>query len=491
MTSTRSTPAPAEELETVLDNAKAAYGKLESARPEELAGMLRGVADALEGATEELVPLAQRESGLPEGRLRGELVRTTFQLRLFGDVVEEGSHLGAALDSPASDWPTGARPDMRRVSLPLGPVLVFAASNFPFAFSVAGGDTASALAAGCPVVVKAHPGHPELSRRTAELVTTALREAGAPGGTFALIEGSEASRAAVLDGRIRAGAFTGSNSGGRALFDLACSRADPIPFYAEMGSVNPAFVTPEAAEQRGDEIARGFLDSYTLGVGQFCTKPGLLFVPQQVLREFEETLVPEVRQRNAAPMLSSGIENAFREGLDSLREHSAVRELVTGGHSEGGVTPTLLSTTTEELLAHSEELMGECFGPVSLLVGYSDTDQLVEAATAFSGELTATVQGVEDEKVVESLFEVLRSRVGRLVWNGWPTGVSVSYAMQHGGPYPATTAPTHTSVGTAAVERFLRPVSFQNAPTAVLPEALRDGNPLGIPRRVDGKLHSA
>ncbi|WP_017973587.1 aldehyde dehydrogenase (NADP(+)) [Actinopolyspora halophila] len=492
MTSTRSTPAvPAEELEAVLDNAKAASGKLESARPEELAGMLRGVADALEGATEELVPLAQRESGLPEGRLRGELVRTTFQLRLFGDVVEEGSHLGAALDSPAPDWPTGARPDMRRVSLPLGPVLVFAASNFPFAFSVAGGDTASALAAGCPVVVKAHPGHPELSRRTAELVTIALREAGAPEGTFALIEGTESGQAAVLDGRIRAGAFTGSNSGGRALFDLACSRADPIPFYAEMGSVNPAFVTPEAAEQRGGEIARGYLDSYTLGVGQFCTKPGLLFVPQQALREFEETLVPEVRQRNAAPMLSSGIANAFRESLNSLREHSAVRELVTGGHSEDGVTPTLLSTTTEELLAHSEELMGECFGPVSLLVGYSDTDQLVEAATAFSGELTATVQGVEDEKVVESLFGLLRSRAGRLVWNGWPTGVSVSYAMQHGGPYPATTAPTHTSVGTAAVERFLRPVSFQNAPAAVLPDALRDGNPLGIPRRVDGELYSA
>ncbi|PRW63182.1 aldehyde dehydrogenase (NADP(+)) [Actinopolyspora mortivallis] len=488
MTSTP--PSTTEALDSVLDRARTASEKLENLRPADTARMLRGIADTLDAAGEELVPLAQRESNLPEGRLCGELARTTFQLRLFGDLVEEGAHLAATIDSPDPEWPTGARPDLRRVHLPIGPVLVFAASNFPFAFSVAGGDTASALAAGCPVVVKAHPGHPDLSRRTAALVEGALAEAGAPEGTFALVEGTDTARAALLDERIRAGAFTGSHGGGRALFDLACSRAEPIPFYAEMGSVNPAFVTPEAARRRGAEIARGYLDSYTLGVGQFCTKPGLLFVPREQQSTFEETLLAEVAKRSAAPMLNPDIEHAFHDTLASLRGHPAVRELVAGTSTEEGVSPTLLATGASEFLEHSDELLRECFGPVSVLVGYSDTTELFRVAERFSGELTATVHGEEDEQPVASLFGILRRRAGRLVWNGWPTGVSVTHAMQHGGPYPATTAPTHTSVGTAAVERFLRPVSFQNSPQAVLPEALRDDNPLGIPRRVDGVRHS-
>ncbi|ASU77769.1 aldehyde dehydrogenase (NADP(+)) [Actinopolyspora erythraea] len=477
-------------LETVLDNATAAATRLAATSPAEIGGLLRAVASELDAHAEELVPLAQRESHLPEGRLRGELVRTTFQLRLFAETVEEGAHLKATIDSPDPEWPTGARPDLRRTLLPLGPVLVFAASNFPFAFSVAGGDTASALAAGCPVVVKAHPGHPELSRRTAEIVTGALAEAGAPDGTFALLEGNEPARAALLDERVRAGAFTGSNSGGRALFDLASSRESPIPFYAEMGSVNPAFVTPEAAAGRGAEIARGYLDSYTLGVGQFCTKPGLLLVPASAAQRFRDVLIPEVEQRAPAPMLNEGIETAFHDTLGSLRNHPAVETLVSGRRAEDGVGPTLLYTGARQLVDNRQELAGECFGPVSLLVGYSDTDELLEAAGIFSGELTATVHGNEEESVVAPLFRTLRARAGRLVWNGWPTGVSVSHGMQHGGPYPATTAPTHTSVGTAAIDRFLRPVSFQSAPRAVLPEALRDGNPLGIPRRVNGRMES-
>ncbi|SFD71921.1 NADP-dependent aldehyde dehydrogenase [Actinopolyspora alba] len=479
-----------EDHETVLDNATTAAEKLAATSPADIAGLLRGVAAELDAHTEELVPLAQRESHLPEGRLRGELVRTTFQLRLFADTVEEGAHLKATIDTPDPDWPTGARPDLRRTVLPLGPVLVFAASNFPFAFSVAGGDTASALAAGCPVVVKAHPGHPELSRRTAEIVAGALTSAGAPEGTFALVEGTEQAKAVLLDERVRAGAFTGSNTAGRALFDLACSRNSPIPFYAEMGSVNPAFVTPEAAAGRGAEIARGYLDSYTLGVGQFCTKPGLLLVPSSAAQRFRDVLIPEVEQRAAAPMLNDGIENAFRETLGALGDHAAVETLVSGRRSEGEVGPSLLYTSARELVDNREELTAECFGPASLLVGYSDTDELLEAAGVFTGELTATVHGNEEESIVAPLYRTLRARVGRLVWNGWPTGVSVSHGMQHGGPYPATTAPIHTSVGTAGIERFLRPVSFQNAPREVLPEAVRDGNPLGVPRRVNGRMET-
>ncbi|MDR7304125.1 aldehyde dehydrogenase (NADP(+)) [Haloactinomyces albus] len=488
MTTTEQTPTSAAELEAVLDGAARAAEPLAHLRPAQRAEFLRQVADALDKAGEELIEPARRESHLPESRLRGELVRTTFQLRLFGDVIDEGAYLGVTIDPPEKDWPTGARPDMRRMSLPLGPVVVFAASNFPFAFSVAGGDTAAALAAGCPVILKTHPGHPELSQRTGEIITAALASAGAPHGTFALIHGEEAGRDAITDPRVRAGAFTGSARGGRALFDLASARPDPIPFYAEMGSVNPVFVTPDAAAERAEDIAHGYLDSFTAGVGQFCTKPGLLFVPSEAIDAFERTLVSGVAQRAAAPMLNAGLEQAFRDALEPISGHESIRPLVSGDSTEDGTTPTLLRTSAEELIRHREPLTQECFGPVSILVGYSDEQELLEAVRLFTGELTSTVHGAEGEAIVPELFTELRKRAGRLIWNGWPTGVSVSHAMQHGGPYPATTAPTHTSVGTAAIERFLRPVCYQNTPSAVLPEALLDENPLGIPRRVNGHL---
>ncbi|MHB8505526.1 MAG: aldehyde dehydrogenase family protein, partial [Acidimicrobiales bacterium] len=359
----------------------------------------------------------------------------------------------------------------------------FAASNFPFAFSVAGGDTASALAAGCPVLLKAHPGHPRLSARTGEIVSGAL----GGGGTFGVLFGDEAGRRVLCDERIAAGAFTGSVAGGRALFDIAVSRPVPIPFFGELGSLNPTFVTAAALAARRDEILSGYVASFTLGAGQFCTKPGLLFVPAGA--GVEEDLVAIVAGRPGAPLLNERIAAGHARVREQLRARTEV--LVEGGGDPAAPAPTLLRTTVGHLLAGRDELLRECFGPTSIVVTYDDPGSLLEVAGALEGQLTATVQCEGDEPDVAELLRRLRDRVGRLVCNGWPTGVAVTWAMQHGGPYPATTAPATTSVGTAAIGRFLRPVSYQSVPDALLPPALRDGNPLGIPRRVDGRKEPA
>jgi NADP-dependent aldehyde dehydrogenase len=478
---------PPDELEAVLVAADGASRSWCDMTPAARASCVRAVADALDAESDELVPMAVAESHLGTDRLTGELVRTTFQLRFFADVVDEGSFLGATIDRPEPAWPPGPRPDLRRMLIPVGPVVVFAASNFPFAFSVAGGDTASALAAGCPVVLKAHPGHPRLSRRTGEIVSRALASSGAPSGTFAVIYGEEAGRVAVTSGHIRAGAFTGSLGGGRALFDLAVSRPTPIPFYAEMGSLNPVFVTRSALADRAHEILANFATSFTLSAGQFCTKPGLLFVPagtvsDEDLREALET------HRAGADLLNEHIQTGYTRQLDSLRHHPGVRTVVGDRSAAGeGPAPTVLATTVPELLAAPEELLVECFGPTSLVVEYADDAELLAAAVAFGGQLTAAVHGEKADTVVPALLALLADRAGRVLWNGWPTGVSVTDAMQHGGPYPATTASLYTSVGTAAINRFLRPVCYQSMPDLLLPPALRDANPLGIPRRVDGR----
>lgn len=476
-----------EELERVLAAAAQAAGPLAALRPAERARLVRAAADALDAAAGELVPIAIEESSLPEGRLTGEVARSSGQLRLFADALEEGSYLEVILDSADPDAKPVPRPDLRRMLLPLGPVLVFAASNFPFAFSVPGGDTASALAAGCPVVLKAHPGHPRLSARTGEVLAEALRAAGAPEGTFAVIHGMDVGTSALTDRRIKAAAFTGSERGGRALLDIATSRDEPIPFYGELGSLNPVFVTPAAVAARGDAIAAGYVGSFTLGTGQFCTKPGLLFLPEG--HGLEEKLVDAVRGTNAAGMLNDRIREGHAHERDRLEGLGAVRTLVHGDDGDAGVAPTLLATTAKELLADPDALLKECFGPTSIVVEYSDPDELLAAAEAFGGNLTATVQAEDsDSATLAPLLDRLRDRAGRLLFNGWPTGVAVAWAMHHGGPYPATTASVHTSVGTTAIRRFLRPVCYQNTPQALLPEALQDGNPLGLPRRIDGVL---
>ncbi|PYI66906.1 aldehyde dehydrogenase (NADP(+)) [Arthrobacter livingstonensis] len=475
-----------DELKAILAAAATAATEWALRSAAERAAALTAVADALDAAATKLVPIAQEETFLAAGRLTGELKRTTFQLRLFAELLTDGGYLDARIDHADDAWPMGARPDIRRVLEPLGPVLVFAASNFPFAFSVMGGDSCSALAAGCSVVLKAHPGHPRLSAAVGRIAADALRAAGAPEGLLQLIYGTETGRDALLDPRIKAGAFTGSIAGGRALFDLATSRPEPIPFYGELGSVNPVFVTEAAAAGRGAEIVAEFVASYTLGAGQFCTKPGILLVPADsgMVEELSSAARPE-----AARLLNDRIHSGYLASLSGLLEHDAVDSLgATEGAFDAPPAPALTTTTASALLADPEGLITECFGPSALVATYRTDDELLAVARVLNGQLTATIQGEESDAVAPELVRLLAKKAGRVLWNQWPTGVSVTYAQQHGGPYPATTAPTSTSVGTAGITRFLRPVAYQGLPAHLLPAAVRDDNPLGVPQRVNGKL---
>jgi NADP-dependent aldehyde dehydrogenase len=448
------------------------------------ADWLEAVADRLDAARDELVAIADEETHLGVPRLTGEVARTTGQLRLFARVIRDGGYLEATIDHANPDS-TPPAPDLRRLLVPLGPIAVFSASNFPFAFSVAGGDTASALAVGCPVIVKAHSGHARLSRRTAELVTEALRSAGAPDGSFALIEGREAGIALVNDPRITAVSFTGSVAGGRALFDVASARPEPIPFYGELGSINPVVITPAAADARGGDLAAGLAGSFTLGAGQFCTKPGVVFVPAGA--GFEDALVAAVGERDPQRMLTDRIDEAYASGVSALGDHEGVEILLSpGAGSDAGVRPAVVATSAAAVTADPEALLEEVFGPTTLLVRYTDASELDGALRALPGSLTATLHAEAGDDT-DLIVERLAGRAGRVLFTGWPTGVAVNWAQHHGGPWPATTTP-HTSVGATAVRRFLRPLAFQDAPESSLPEALHEANPLGIPRRVDGVL---
>ncbi|MEU3075793.1 aldehyde dehydrogenase (NADP(+)) [Streptomyces laurentii] len=462
--------------------AAAASREWAEAAPTARAHALEAVADALETERTELVALADAETHLGVPRLNGELSRTTFQLRLFADQVRTGEFLDVRIDRPDQQWPTGPRPELRRYRTAIGPILVFTASNFPFAFSVAGGDTASAWAAGCPVVVKAHPGHPELSRRTAEIIQKALAQVDAPAGVFALIEGQQAGIDALRHPALRAATFTGSERGGLALARIAGERPQPIPFYGEMGSVNPVVVTPAAAHARGAEIAAGYVGSLTQGAGQFCTNPGLLFVP--VGDGLVDEIVRVLSEVPAAPMLGDWISDAYVDGARRLAGRPGTRTLVWPD-DEASAAPRLLTTDLASFAADIETAAEECFGPLGLVVTYERLEDLAEAVAALPGQLTASLHGEPGETAgLAVLTAALAERSGRVLWNEWPTGVAVTHAMQHGGPFPATTAPTTTSVGTAAIERFLRPVAYQSWPQPLLPPPLRDDNPWGVPQRV-------
>ncbi|RGE21944.1 aldehyde dehydrogenase (NADP(+)) [Leucobacter sp. wl10] len=474
----------AAELEGILAAAERAAGELRRGDRFARAAYLTAVADALDAEADALVPIGRRETNLPEARLRGELKRTTFQLRIFAETAVDGRYLDARIDHAEPEWPMGApRPDLRRTHIPLGPVAVFSASNFPFAFSVAGGDTASALAAGCPVVVKAHSGHLDLSRETARVVGEALSAAGAPAGSFAIVYGTDAGRTLVQDRRIKAAGFTGSIPGGRALFDLAQSRPDPIPFYGELGSNNPVFVTEAADRARGGDIAREFIGSFTLGAGQFCTKPGTVLVPKgsRMLAALREAELPA-----GAAMLNERIREGYVQAVRALQAGGA--RVVNAGFDPYGEAPSpiLHIVSAAEVLANPGALLEECFGPSSLVVEYDSEAQLPELASVFEGQLTASLQAEEGDDVAE-LVDVLAVKAGRVLWNQWPTGVSVTYAQQHGGPYPASTASGSTSVGTAAIDRFLRPVAYQGFPQGLLPDELREDPANPVPRLVDGR----
>lgn len=451
------------------------------------AGLLEAIADAIDAARDDLVPLAIEESRLGADRLTGEVGRTSGQLRLMAQVARDGSYLGVVLDTALPDA-TPPRPDLRRMRVPLGPVAVFAASNFPFAFSTLGGDTASALAAGCPVVVKPNPGHPRLSDAVMAVAQEALRAAGAPDGVLTMVSHElQDGIDLVNDDRIEAVAFTGSQRGGLALARLAADRPRPIPFFGELGSINPIFVTPEAASARGAAIAEGWVGSFTLGAGQFCTKPGLLVAPRdEAIRAAAVAAVGGVAGQG---MLTSAIRDAFLHGVGERTDISSVEVLHEGGWDADTdtVRATLFAVPADVVLA-DPRLLEECFGPMSLLVEYGDPQQMLDLADVLPGLLAAGVQGQDNDAIVGELMPKLVAHAGRVLWNGWPTGVAVTWSMQHGGPFPATTAPATTSVGAAAVDRFVRPVTWQGMPQAVLPPPLRDGNPWGVPRRVDGLM---
>lgn len=465
--------------------AAAAAPALAAATDAERARYLEAVADAIDAAAPELIAIAHRETNLPEARLTGEVARTTSQLRLFGRVVVDGAYLEATIDHPN---PNAVPPnaDLRRVLKPIGPVAVFSASNFPFAFSVVGGDTASALAVGCPVVVKAHSGHVELSRRTAEIAAAALTEAGAPAGTLTLVEGREAGTELVKDPVITAVGFTGSLWGGRALFDLAVSRPDPIPFYGELGSINPVVITEAAALAGAQKLATGLVGSFTMGVGQFCTKPGVVLYPLGT--GFEDAVAEAAKDAVGGAMLTQRIADAYPEGLQKLAAEGNVSVLAGDVNQDPNAPaqPVVLVTTATAVAADPETLLEECFGPVTLLVGYSSETERDAALAVVPGSLTGTVHAEEGEDIV-ALTNLLASKAGRVLFGGWPTGVAVTWSQHHGGPWPATTS-IHTSVGATAARRFQQPVTFQDAPESVLPDSLKEANPLGIWRRVDGQL---
>ncbi|MEV3960986.1 aldehyde dehydrogenase (NADP(+)) [Nocardia sp. NPDC050193] len=456
------------------------------------AAFLDGIATEIENLGQTLAQRAIAESGLPEARIRGEIGRTTGQLRLFAEVVREGSWTGARLDRPDPARTPLPKPDLRQRRIPMGPVGVFAASNFPLAFSVAGGDTASALAAGAPVVVKAHPSHPGTSELVARAVLTAVRAHDLPEGTFALVHGGvDTGLALVRDPHIRAVGFTGSRQGGLALAAAAAARPVPIPVYAEMSSVNPVFVLPDALAERGASLGAEFVASLTTGVGQLCTSPGLVFLADGPgADEFVAAATDAIGATTGAPMLNKGIASAFTAGVERLSGTAGVRLAAAGtvGATSCSGDPHLFVTTAERFRA-DRALQDEVFGPSSIIVRAADTAELLALAGELEGQLTATVHATADDReIARPLLGELELIAGRVLFDGWPTGVEVGHAVVHGGPFPATTAPATTSVGTLAIERFLRPVSYQNVPEELLADEIRAANPLGIWRRVDGTV---
>lgn len=485
---------PAAELETLLARAAEAAPRWAALPPSERAEALAAIADALEANADHLSTVADQETGLGIPRLSGEVRRTAGQLRMYAQYAAAGVPFGVTIDH-ADPEAAPPRPELRRHMVPLGPVEVFAGGNFPFAFSVAGTDTASALAAGCPVLLKAHPGHPRTSAATAALVHEALTEAGASPGVFASFTGREAGVTVLRDPRVKGAAFTGSVRGGRALFDIAGSRPVPIPFHGELGSVNPVVVTRAALAERRDEIAAGFVGSYTLGSGQFCTKPGVLLLPRDA--GAVEAIAARVRSGAALPMLSTPIAEGYRRRINQVAGSESAQILVDGTVSTTGpderpqASPCLFTVASvEEFLADADNLLEECFGPSAVIVQYDTEDEAVRLLERLDGSLTITFHtGDGETAALPALVELAQAKAGRVLFNGWPTGVAVALAQQHGGPYPAATTAT-TSVGPHAVERFLRPVTYQDAPAQLLPPALRDDNPYRLHRTVDGKAES-
>lgn len=486
------TAATAEQIDRACTLAASAFDLYRALPLPVRADFLEAIADEILALGDTLVERAHRESGLPLPRLNGERDRTVNQLRLFAQGVRSGAWLGVRVDNALPQRQPLPRPDLRQWKIPLGPVAVFGSSNFPLAFSVAGGDTASALAAGCPVVVKGHPAHPGTSELVGRAIQNAVRKTpGVPDGVFSLLvgAGNDLGGALVTHPAIQAVGFTGSRAGGLALAKLAAARPVPIPVYAEMSAVNPVYLLPAALSARGVALAAPYVDSLTLGAGQFCTNPGVLLgIAGPAWDAFVAETANVLSRRGASPMLTQGIHAAYERGTAKLAQHAGVSQLSQGSTDDNGwrAQPRLFATDAASFLGDAA-LGEEVFGPSSLLVACKDEDELLAITEALEGQLTATLLMDDgDVALARRLLPVLERRVGRILANGFPTGVEVSHAMVHGGPYPATSDSRTTSVGTLAIERFLRPVCYQNLPDALLPEALRHDNPLGLDRLVDG-----
>ncbi len=490
--------ASTEQINAAVEAAAAAFDAYRHKSADERAAFLERIADEILALGDELLQRAHAETALPlEARLMGERGRTMGQLKQFAALVREGSWVEARIDLAQPERAPLPKPDIRRMLIPMGPVAVFAASNFPLAFSVAGGDAASALAAGCPVVLKAHPAHPGTSEIVARAIATAAEATGMPAGVFSLVHGTshEVGSTLVKHPLIKAVGFTGSLRGGRALFDAAAARPEPIPVYAEMGSINPVFILPGALRERSAALAEGMKNSVTQGVGQFCTCPGLAVgLSDESFTNFSDKLNELMADAPTATMLYPAIAKSFSDGVRKLAHLEGVKTTQAKQTAEFGKThasPTVFTTDAATFNAH-HELSEEVFGPATVVVACDDRAQLESIARNLEGHLTATIHGTpEDLKEYVTLVEILATKAGRLIFNGYPTGVEVCPSMQHGGPYPATTDVRTTSVGTAAIARFARPVAYQGFPQAALPVELRNENARGVWRLVDGAMSQA
>lgn len=486
-------PTTADEVELAVRLASEAFPVYRRVSGRERAAFLRKIAAKIESIAGDIVERAGQETALPPARLKSETARTCAQLRLFAQVAEEGSWVNARIDPAEPDRKPMPKPDIRSMLHPLGPVVVFGASNFPLAFSVAGGDTASALAGGNTVIVKAHAAHPGTSELVGRALQDAVRECALPEGVFSLLFGSGAQvgTALIKHPLVRAGGFTGSRTVGRILMDVAAARPEPIPFYAEMSSTNPVFILPGALRERAETIAAGLHASFTLGAGQFCTKPGMVFLPEgSEAAQFAEKMRLLVAGSTPFHLLTKTIHSSYDSAIFKRKADQAVKILAEGPHSAvPGFAAGSAVFETDAASFLDSHLEAEIFGPTTLLVRHSSRDQVMAIVRSIEGHLTATIHGTEqDLRDFSDLIAILETKVGRLIFNGYPTGVEVTHAMVHGGPYPSTSDGRSTSVGSQSIFRFTRLVCYQGFPNAALPDELKDANPLGIWRMLDGKM---